>query len=113
MNLKRNRQDRYEAIDKAVVDKYFSGVTPSESKKTLKDVSRDLFDLIQHVKGCPEVTSMYNSYQLLERVLKKHWNLTADKDVPVKMKEPKAIPSDSLQNPSDPDFTYSSYKGQG
>lgn len=120
VNLKRSRQDRYEAIDKAVVDKYlsetafgcFSRVKPSESKKTLKDVSRDLFDLVQQFNGCPDVTSMY-SYQLLERVLKEHCNLTDDKDIPVEIKEPKAIPSDSLQNPSDPDSTYSGYKGQG
>ena len=53
------------------------------------------------------------SYQLLERVLKEHCNLTDDKDSPVEMKEPKAIASDSLQNPSDPDATYSGHKGQG
>ena len=29
------------------------------------------------------------------------------------MKKPKDIPSDSLQNPSDPDATYSGHKGQG
>ena len=120
VNLKRNRQDRYERIAKAFVDKYlsetafgcFSRVKPSESKKTLTDVSRDLFDLVQQFKGCPDVTGMY-SYQLLERVLKEHCNLTDDKDNPVEIKEPKAIPSDSLQNPSDPDATYSGHKGQG
>jgi hypothetical protein len=36
-----------------------------------------------------------------------------DKDNPVKIKKPKVIPSDSLQNPSDPDATYSGHKGQG
>ncbi|MCP4010146.1 MAG: hypothetical protein GY726_11605, partial [Proteobacteria bacterium] len=34
-------------------------------------------------------------------------------DNPVKIKKPKEIPSDSLQNPSDPDATYSGHKGQG
>jgi hypothetical protein len=120
VNLKRNHPDRSEDIDKAVVDKYFSEaafgcfsrVKPSESNKTLKDVSRDLFDLIQQFKSVADVTSMY-SYQLLERVLKEHCNLTDDSDNPVEIKEPKAIASDSLQNPSDPDAAYSGHKGQG
>jgi hypothetical protein len=50
---------------------------------------------------------------LLERVLKEQCNLTDDKDTPVELKAPKEIPSDSLQNPSDPDATYSGHKGQG
>lgn len=120
VNLKRGRKDRFDSIEQAVVDRYltetalgcFSRVKPSESKKTLKDVSRDLFDLVQQFKGFADVTSMY-SYQLLERVLKEHCNLTEDKDNPVELKEPKEIPSDSLQNPSDPDATYSGHKGQG
>lgn len=120
VNLKRGHQDRFESVAKAVVDRYltetalgcFSRVKPSESKKTLKEVSRDLFDLLQQFKGFPDVTSMY-SYQLLERVLEEHCNLTEDKDNPVELKEPKEIPSDSLQNPSDPDATYSGHKGQG
>ena len=120
VNLKRSLQDRFGTIDKAVVDKYlsetalgcFSRVKPSESKKTLTVVSRDLFDLVQQFKGCPDVAIMY-SYKLLERVLKEHCNLTDDKDNPVELKKPKEIPSDSLQNPSDPDATYSGHKGQG
>ncbi|HCK98575.1 MAG TPA: hypothetical protein DHW42_00515, partial [Candidatus Marinimicrobia bacterium] len=31
----------------------------------------------------------------------------------IEIKKPKDIPSDSLENPSDPDATYSGYKGQG
>ena len=47
-----------------------------------------------------------HSYKLPERVLKEQCNLdTTDKDNPVKIKKPKVIPSDSLQNPSDPDAT--------
>jgi hypothetical protein len=119
-NLKRGQQEQFDAIDKKIVDRYladdalgcFSRVKPSESKKTLYRVSRDLFNLVQQFKSCSEVASMY-SYQLLERVLKEQCNLTDDKDNPVKMKTPKEIPSDSLQNPSDPDATYSGHKGQG
>ena len=119
-NLKRNHPLQLDSIDKNLVDKYlvksalgcFSRVKPSESKKTLTEVSKDLFDLVQQFKGVPEVADMY-SYKLLERVLKEHCNLTEDKDNPVELKTPKEIPSDSLQNPSDPDATYSGHKGQG
>jgi hypothetical protein len=120
VNLKRGNQDQLDTIEEKVVDKYlsenalgcFSRVKPSESKKTLKEVSKDMFELLQQFKDCPEVATMY-SYKLLERVLKEHCNLTDDKDNPVELKKPKEIASDSLQNPSDPDATYSGHKGQG
>lgn len=119
-NLKRGQKEQFDSIDQKVVDRYFSQdalgcfskVKPSESKKTLSEVSRDLFDLVQQFKDYPDVTSRY-SYQLLERVLKEHCHLSDDKDNPVVLKESKEIPSDSLQNPSDPDATYSGHKGQG
>ena len=120
VNLKRSHQNQFDTVDEKVVDKYlsndalgcFSRVKPSESKKTLTEVSKDLFDLVQQFKDCPEVAAMY-SYKLLERVLKEQCNLTDDKDNPVELKVPKQIASDSLQNPSDPDATYSGHKGQG
>jgi len=120
VNLKRSYPDQFDTVDKKVADKYFSKnalgcfsrVKPSESKKTLAEVSKDLFDLIQQFKHCTDVTAMY-SYKLLERVLHDQCNLTEDKDNPVELKQPKQIPSDSLQNPSDPDATYSGHKGQG
>jgi hypothetical protein len=119
-NLNRGQKEQFDTIEKKVIDRYltkdflgcFSRVKPSESKKTLSEVSRDLFDLVQNFKGRPDVTSMY-SYQLLERVLHEHCHLTDDKDNPVELKKSKEIPSDSLQNPSDPDATYSGHKGQG
>lgn len=120
VNLKRNNQSQFETVDKPVIDKYlpkaalgcFSKVKPSESKKTLTEASKDLFNLIQQFKGCPEVSNMY-SFKQLERVLEEQCNLTYDKDHPVELKTPKDIVSDSLQNPSDPDASYSGHKGQG
>ena len=119
-NLKRSQKEHFDAINPKVVDKYisqealgcFSLVKPTESKKTLSEVSSDLFDLVQQFRGYPEVTGMY-SYQLLERVLKEHCHISDDKDNPVELKNSKEIASDSLQNPSDPDATYSGHKGQG
>ena len=122
VSLKRNYQQHFDMIDTDLVDRYlsikalgcFSKVKPSESSKTLTRVSSDLFDLTQQFKGHKEVATMY-SYKLLERVLKEQCVVNSEPDgkSPVEVKAPKQIPSDSLQNPSDPDATYSGHKGQG
>ncbi len=121
VNLKRGHKEMFSTVDQALVDRYlpekalacFSMVKPSDSAKTLASVSADLFDLVHHFKDCPEVTAMH-SYKLAERILKEQCNLNVsdDKEL-VEVKKPKEIASNSLQNPSDPDATYSGHKGQG
>ena len=120
-NLKRKYTGLFSQIDKDLAEKYFSQkalgvfamVKPSESKKTLAKVSADLYDLIQHFKESPDVVAMY-SYKLLERVLSEQCNIVESKGKnKVSVKKPKDVASDSLQNPSDPDATYSGHKGQG
>jgi hypothetical protein len=119
VNLKRGCRELFDTIDETVIDKYlsekslqcFAMVKPSESAKTLKSVSADLFDLVEQFKDQPNVKTMH-SYKLLERILKEQCNLSDDGKA-VAVKKPKEIPSDSLQNPSDPDATYSGHKGQG
>ena len=119
VNLKRGHQESFDTIEDGIIEKYlsekslqcFSMVKPSESAKTLKSVSADLFNLVQQFKEHPEVKAMH-SYKLLERILKEQCNVSDDGN-PVEVKMPKEIPSDSLQNPSDPDATYSGHKGQG
>lgn len=121
VNLKRGHKVLFDSVAKSVLDRYlpekalscFSMVKPSESSKTLSLVADDLFDLVQQFKEFPQTTSMH-SYKLMERVLKEQCNLkTSNGKGAVIVKKPKEIPSDSLQNPSDPDATYSSHKGQG
>ena len=121
VNLKRNHSEQFEKVGKTTVDKYFSEkalecfsmVKPSESAKTLQSLSADLFDLVHQFKDFPEVANMH-SYKLLVRVLKEQCNINVSDDSHrVELKTPKDIPSDSLQNPSDPDATYSGHKGQG
>lgn len=120
VNLKRGHKDMFAAIEENIIDKYlsdkspscFSMVKPSESKKTLAAVASDLYNLVRKFADNTEVKAMH-SYKLLERVLNDQCNLNAkDKENPVEIKKPKVIPSDSLQNPSDPDATYSGHKGQ-
>lgn len=121
INLKRNYNEQFEKVDSTIIDKYFSKkalecfsmVKPSESAKTLQALGSDLFDLVHQFKSCQEVTDMH-SYKLLVRVLNEQCNVSAlDASVPVEVKKSKDVSSDSLQNPSDPDATYSSHKGQG
>jgi hypothetical protein len=121
INLKRNHQEPYATVSEAIIDKYlsekamecFSRVKPSQSRKTLDEVSKDLFELVQQFRSCEQVSAMY-SYKLLERVLNDHCNLQETEDgKTVELKASKEISSDSLQNPSDPDATYSGHKGQG
>jgi hypothetical protein len=119
VNLKRNHPERFATIDNAIIERYlsqeslrcFSMVKPSQSAKTLASVSTDLFHLVEQFKDHPDITGMH-SYKLLERVLQEQCTVSDDAKG-VQVKPPKEIPSDSLQNPSDPDATYSGHKGQG
>ena len=55
-----------------------------------------------------------SSYKMLQRIFDEQCQLEGSgQDCLVTVKERKQIPSDSLQNPSDPDATYSGHKGQG
>ena len=121
VNLKRHHKKVFKTINERFIDRYltkdtsscFSMVKPSESTKTLESVSSDLFELVQIFKDNTDIVSM-NSYKLMERVLKEQCIITdIDNGKTVTLKKPKDIPSDSLQNPSDPDATYDGHKGQG
>lgn len=117
VNLKRHYESYFALVDAAIIGKYlsekalgvFSRVKPSESKKTLDTVSGDLYQLVMQFEAISEICNM-NTYKLLKRILTEQCDVTENTAVP---KAPKEISSDSLQNPSDPDATYSGHKGQG
>ena len=119
-NLKRQHPELIDTVDRQIVEAYlsksalncFSRVKPSESRKTLTEVSKHLFNLYIQFKDQTVVADMY-SFKMLTRVLNEQCNLTGDADNPVEIKTPKEIASNSLQNPSDPEATYSGHKGQG
>ena len=120
-NLKRHHPDLFETLDKSLRDKYlskgkeavFSMVKPSESARTLREVAGDLFTVVEGFRVYPEVRSM-TSYQLMVRVLKEQCTIKEDKNtLKVEIKSNKEVPSDSLQNPSDPDAGYDGHKGKG
>jgi len=116
-NLKRHHGGLFETVETAVVERYlsekalacFAMVKPSQSHKTLLQVSTDLYGLVRQFTDHEAVSSMH-SFNLLQRILEEQCTVTESR---VAVKEPKQIPSDSLQNPSDPDASYSGHKGQG
>ena len=120
-NLNRHHKELFESLEDNIIERYilkksgqpFSMVKPSESNKTLKIICKDLLFLIEQFKDLSEISRM-NSYQLMERVLEEQCIVTiSGKDKDVEIKKPKDIPSNSLQNPSDEDASYSGHKGQG
>jgi hypothetical protein len=118
VNLKRHHRGLWDRIDEQLTQRYqakttkgcFADVKPCESKKTLADVASDLYRLVTQFDGHRKVAGM-STYKLLCRILDEQCEVHSDGTI--ELKAPKQIPSDSLQNPSDPDATYSGHKGQG
>lgn len=120
-SLKRHHQDLFATLSTKVVERYatpkalktFAMVKPSASAKTLLQVSNNLYDLLEQFKDQQAVTRRH-SYQLMQRVLAEHCQIKSDGGKRcVVVKKPKHVPTDSLQNPSDPDAAFSGHKGQG
>jgi len=117
-NLKRQHPEQYKDLSEELKGRYkndnalsiFSLVKPSESSKTLEQISQDLFTLCQQFKDNNLILKM-SSFGSLLRVLREQCDVTGNETVTPKAA--KKITSDSLQNPSDPDATYDAHKGKG
>jgi hypothetical protein len=123
VNLKRHHREVFEALPDSYKERYltdkamgcFSMVKPSEAEKTLKELSADLYELAERFKDNEKVSAM-TTYKLIRRVLREQCVVKeggCDSPVEVSVKPSKEVPSDSLQNPSDPEATYDGHKGQG
>lgn len=123
VNLKRHHKDLYDGLDKALSDRYmtkqgdavFSMVKPTASMNTLQTLAADVFTLVEQFKSNEPVVAM-SSYHLLTRLFKEQCLEEPDPTTAatrVSIKANKDVPSDSLQNPSDPDASYDGHKGQG
>ena len=76
-------------------------------------VGNDCFLLVERFKDHEEIASM-SSYKLLVRLFGEQCVVEkADAATQVVIKPNKDVPSDSLQNPSDPDAGYCGHKGKG
>jgi hypothetical protein len=119
-NLKRQHAEQFAAVEACLRERYlaektlsaFSRVKPTVAEKTLSQLGTDLLALIEQFKAHAAVCEMH-SYKLMQRVLSEHCELEASGDERLKMKPAAEVPSNSLQNPSDPDATYDGHKGQG
>ena len=120
--LKRKHPDLFDTLlESDFTDRYlgkesdgcFSRVKPSEASRTLDELAYDLVHLVELFSSYDMVSSL-SEYKLLERVLGEQCRITGSGvDTKVEVKQSKEISPDSLQNPSDPDAGYDSYKGQG
>lgn len=116
-NLKRHYPEDFGKLDSALVNRYFdkqalgcfSMVKPSASAATLSVLSSELFDLVRRFED-HEAISRMRTFLQLKRILSEQCRVVEDT---VEVKASKEVPSDSLQNPSDPDAGYSAHKGQG
>jgi hypothetical protein len=118
VNLKRQHRVLFDRLETELVRRYlgekarqcFAGVKPSQSKKVLSEVASDLYRLATQFENHQRVSDM-SSYNLLCRIVKEQCDV--QEDGTIELKAQKQIPSDSLQNPSDPYASYDGHKGQG
>jgi hypothetical protein len=119
VNLKRHHPDLYDDLGELATryeekhDGQFA-VKPSESSRTLQGVAQDCFAVVERFRNHRAVEAM-TSYQLLVRLFYEQCVVDGgDGGGPmVGVKPNKEVPSDSLQNPSDPDAGYCGHKGKG
>jgi IS5 family transposase len=123
--LKKSNPEAFDTIDISLTSKYlkdrtgydyFGQVKPAERKNVLNSMAKDILILVRKFEGDVRVSSM-QSFNCLQRVLREQCKVVpASIDNPeemVNIVEPKEVPSDSLQNPSDPGAGYSAHKGKG
>jgi len=122
-NLKRQHPGLFQKLDKDLVKRYlsknteslFASVKPSDSSHTLDQLATDIHVLTERFSQISAVENMSTLKQLV-RLFKEQCIIenSADcSDPKVSAKPNKDVPSDSLQNPSDPDAGYSGHKGKG
>jgi hypothetical protein len=105
-------------------DTAYQDARASDGQRRLSVCARDLYRLCELFKGT--AAEAMESYGLLKRLLEEQCDVVRKKQrpsrddddageggVPVIVKDPKDISSDSLQSPHDPDATYNSRKGKG
>jgi len=122
-NLKRQHRSLYDRLDSELTKRYmskkeeslFAMVKPSDSSRTLDQLAGDVYTLTEYFASVSAVHNM-SSFKLLVRLFKEQCIVDQEEGAPgskAVAKPNKEVPSDSLQNPSDPDAGYSNHKGRG
>ncbi len=122
-NLKRHHRNLFDQLDKDLTKRYlsknteslFASVKPSDSSHTLDQLATDVLALTDRFSSVSTVQNM-NTLKQLIRLFKEQCAVEQEKGAIEKKavaRPNKDVPSDSLQNPSDPDAGYSNHKGKG
>jgi len=122
-NLKRHHRTLFDKLDKDLTNRYlsksveslFASVKPSDSSRTLDQLAKDIFILTQQFASVSTLQNM-NSLKQLVRLFKEQCIIEEGEhsgEEKAVARPNKDVPSDSLQNPSDPDAGYSNHKGKG
>ncbi len=88
---------------------YFGQIKPSKSEHNLQVLADDMYSLISTFSSDASVSHMM-TFKLLLRVFSEHCDVDNEQVV---VKPSIEVPSDSVQNPSDPDAGYDGHKGKG
>jgi len=111
---------------------YFSEPRSSKAQRRVQDCALDLCELVNRFQKNHKIRR-WETYRLMERLLREQCELREDETGKIHVwfrelktaekkkstveetvfKPPEKIGGDTLQNPSDPDATYSGYKGPG
>jgi hypothetical protein len=94
---------------------YFADVKGSRAQRRLEQCAEDLWLLVERFRGRKSVASL-QAYRNLARLFDEQCVVETpeeERTPRVALKVPKEVASDSLQNPSDPDATFSGHKGVG
>ena len=120
-NLKRQHRNLFDQLDQELIKRYlsknteslFASVKPSDSTRTLDQLATDLLTLTDRFSSISTTQNMSTLKQLI-RLFKEQCVVEEDSLEHKAVAKPnKDVPSDSLQNPSDPDAGYSNHKGKG
>ena len=122
-NLKRQHRNLFDQLDQELIKRYlsknteslFASVKPSDSTRTLDQLATDLLTLTDRFSSISTTQNMSTLKQLI-RLFKEQCIVEQEEDSlghKAVAKPNKDVPSDSLQNPSDPDAGYSNHKGKG
>jgi hypothetical protein len=122
-NLKRQHRNLFDQLDQELINRYlskntaslFASVKPSDSTRTLDQLATDLLTLTDRFSSISTTQNMSTLKQLI-RLFKEQCVVEQGKDSleqKAVARPNKDVPSDSLQNPSDPDAGYSNHKGKG
>jgi len=90
---------------------YFVDVRSSAGRRRLDQCAQDLWYLVDRFRNNNKVSGV-RQYSRLRRLFKEQCEISKGDQPKLRLKAPKEVASDSIQNPSDPDATYG-HKGKG